>query len=313
MRKYTQLIAAMTALLIPLTGCSIPNSPDEADGALKVVAAFYPLEFVATAIGGDLVDVENLVPQGVEPHDLELTPSQISTIDGADLLLFISGFMPALEDAATQSPPGDSLDALKIDGMNPIQATADGHSHGESSDSSAQNNQEMANDTHIWLDPKRLILLANEIAAKLSSLDPENTHSFETNRDAFVIELEDLDGSFLTGLATCERTLIVTSHAAFGYLADAYGLEQEAISGLTPELEPTPKRLNEIGKEAKADGTTTIFFEILASPKVAKTLADDLHIETAVLDPLEGVSEGQTYFSVMKRNLSVLRKALNCK
>ena len=96
-------------------------------------------------------------------------------------------------------------------------------------------------------------------------------------------------------------------------MADAYGLNQEAISGLSPESEPTPKRLNEIGKEARADGTTTIFFETLASPKVAQTLADDLNIEAAVLDPIEGISEGQTYFSIMESNLEALRKALNCK
>ncbi|MFM2263944.1 MAG: hypothetical protein RLY81_296, partial [Actinomycetota bacterium] len=129
----------------------------------------------------------------------------------------------------------------------------------------------------------------------------------------FVEQLEGLDADFTSGLASCERRLIVTSHAAFGYLADAYNLEQEAISGLSPESEPTPKRLNEIGKEAKADGTTTIFFETLASPKVAQTLADDLNISAAVLDPIEGIGEGQTYFSIMESNLAALRKALNCK
>ncbi len=297
----------------------------------------YPLEFVATAIGGDLISVENFTPPGVEPHDLELTPSQIVTLNDADLLLFISGFQPALEEAVQQSALANSLDVLTIDGLNLLSATEDGHNHGAEdvhadeedvhadeedvhadeedvhADEEAHSDEELVSDPHVWLDPERLVVVAKAIASKLSEVDPDNSAVFATNLAAFVAELETLDQKFLTGLASCERDLIVTSHAAFGYLADAYGLSQEAISGLSPESEPTPKRLNEIGKEAKADGTTTIFFETLASPKVAQTLADDLNIEAAVLDPIEGIGEGQTYFSIMESNLEALRKALNCK
>jgi zinc transport system substrate-binding protein len=262
------------------------------------------------------VSVENFTPPGVEPHDLELTPSQIVTLDDADLLLFISGFQPALEEAAQQSAPANSLDLLTIDGLNLLTATEDGHNHGaedEHADEEAHSDEEMVSDPHVWLDPERLVVVAKAVAAKLSEVDPDNSEVFATNLAVFVAELETLDQKFLTGLASCDRDLIVTAHAAFGYLADAYGLTQEAIAGLSPESEPTPKRLNEIGKEAKADGTTTIFFETLASPKVAQTLADDLNIDAAVLDPIEGISEGQTYFSIMESNLEALRKALNCK
>ena len=200
--------------------------------------------------------------------------------------------------------------------MNLLTATEDGHDHGSEdghADEEAHSDEEMVSDPHVWLDPERLVVVAKAVAAKLSEVDPDNSEVYATNLAAFVAELETLDQKFITGLASCERDLIVTSHAAFGYLADAYGLSQEAISGLSPESEPTPKRLNEIGKEAKEDGTTTIFFETLASPKVAQTLADDLNIEAAVLDPIEGISEGQTYFSIMDSNLEALRKALNCK
>jgi zinc transport system substrate-binding protein len=218
---------------------------------------------------------------------------------------------------------------MAINGLNLLGATEDGHNHGEEahsdedghnhdeeahSDEDGHNHgEEMLNDPHVWLDPERLVVVAKAVAAKLSEVDPDNSEVFATNLAVFVAELETLDQKFLTGLASCERDLIVTAHAAFGYLADAYGLSQEAIAGLSPESEPTPKRLNEIGKEAKADGTTTIFFETLASPKVAQTLADDLNIEAAVLDPIEGISKGQTYFSIMESNLDALRKALNCK
>jgi zinc transport system substrate-binding protein len=309
MKKKLSTLAVITSLGLVLSGCSSSDSNSDASG-IKVVAAMYPLEFVATSIGGDLVSVENFTPPGVEPHDLELTPSQIVTLDDADLLLFISGFQPALEEAAQQSAPANSLDLLTIDGLNLLTATEDGHDH---SADETHSDEEMVSDPHVWLDPERLVVVAKAVAAKLSEVDPDNSEVFATNLAVFVAELETLDQKFLTGLASCDRDLIVTAHAAFGYLADAYGLTQEAIAGLSPESEPTPKRLNEIGKEAKADGTTTIFFETLASPKVAQTLADDLNIEAAVLDPIEGISEGQTYFSIMESNLEALRKALNCK
>ena len=306
MRKNLKIAVAVSALSLVLAGCS--SSESESSG-LKVIAAFYPLEFVAKTIGGDLISVENMTPPGVEPHDLELTPKQITTLDDADLLLYVAGFQPALEEAATQSAPANSLDVMAINGLNLLGATEDGHNHGEE----AHSDEEMLSDPHVWLDPERLIVVAKAVAAKLSEVDPDNSETYATNLTAFVEQLEGLDADFTSGLASCERRLIVTSHAAFGYLADAYNLEQEAISGLSPESEPTPKRLNEIGKEAKADGTTTIFFETLASPKVAQTLADDLNISAAVLDPIEGIGEGQTYFSIMESNLAALRKALNCK
>jgi zinc transport system substrate-binding protein len=321
MKKKLALIALVTSSGLILSGCGSSEDNSTATSSIKVVAAMYPLEFVATAIGGDLVSVENFTPPGVEPHDLELTPSQIVTLDDADLLLYISGFQPALEEAAQQSAPADSLDLLSVKGLNLLTATEDGHDHGhdegekhsDESDEEAHSDEEMVSDPHVWLDPERLIVVAKAVASKFSEVDPANSEKFESNLASFVTKLEDLDKKFVSGLGSCERNLIVTSHAAFGYLADAYGLTQEAISGLSPESEPTPKRLNEIGKEAKADGTTTIFFETLASPKVAQTLADDLNIEAAILDPIEGISEGQTYFSIMESNLKALQKALNCK
>ena len=324
MKKKLSLFAGAAALGLILTGCGSSEESSTASSSIKVVAAMYPLEFVATAIAGDLVSVENFTPPGVEPHDLELTPSQVVTLDDADLLLFISGFQPALEEAAQQSAPADSLDLLSVKGLNLLTATEDDHDHGhdhghdegekhsDESDEEAHSDEEMVNDPHVWLDPERLIVVAKAVASKFSEVDPANSETFESNLSAFVTKLENLDEKFVSGLASCERDLIVTSHAAFGYLADAYGLNQEAISGLSPESEPTPKRLNEIGKEARADGTTTIFFETLASPKIAQTLADDLNIEAAVLDPIEGISEGQTYFSIMESNLKALQKALNC-
>ena len=309
MKKTTSIIALASVLTLGLGACSTAPVEEES-AALSVVAAFYPIAFIASEIGADMVEIENITPPGVEPHDLELTPSQIITLDKADMLIYIAGFQPSLEKAAELSPPGSTLNILTLEKLNLIDLASGGHNHAEES---APTPGESVSDPHIWLDPKRLIILANEVAQKFSALDPKNADLYEANRITLVDKLSDLDSNFTIGLKTCERRLIVTSHAAFGYLAEAYGLEQEAIAGLSPESEPTPKRLNEIRKEAQADGTTTIFFETLASPKVAQTLADDLNITAAVLDPLEGVAKGQTYFSVMEQNLAALQKALNCR
>lgn len=310
MTKTLKMIAWASILCFFLASCSSSDTSVNSDGKVKVIAALYPLELVTASIGGNRVSVENATTPGVEPHDLELTPSQVVALDTADLLVFASGFQPALEEAAKLSPPAQTLDVLAVDGLELIKATEDGHNH---SDAEGKSGKATLTDPHIWLDPQRLVVIAEAVTQALSEIDPEGAVYFRENQAEFVIQLNDLDSQFTQGLATCERRLIVTSHAAFGYLADAYDLEQEAISGLSPESEPTPKRLNEIGKEAKADGTTTIFFETLASPKVAQTLAKDLNIVAAVLDPIEGVAQGQTYFFVMKNNLEALRKALNCK
>lgn len=310
MKNTAKTILWAGILGLILSGCSNPDSSTTAEGKLKVIAAFYPLELVAATIGGNRVSVENVTAAGVEPHDLELTPSQVVRLDGADLLLFISGFQPALEEAAQQSSPAQSLDVLTIDGLNPIKATEEGHSH----DGATKDSEEsLLIDPHMWLDPQRLAIIADAVTKTLSQIDPAGANYFRENQEQFALQLGELNDEFTEGLASCERTLIVTSHAAFGYLADAFGLKQESISGLSPESEPTPKRLAQIGRQAKADGTTTIFFETLASPKVAQTLAQDLNIVAAVLDPLEGITRNQTYFSVMRSNLEALRKALNCK
>ena len=309
MKSTTSMIALACAFTLGLGACSSTPVKQES-GVLKVVTSIYPIDFIASEIGGATIQIQNMTPPGVEPHDLELTPSQIIALDKADLLIYFSGFQPSLEKAAELSPPKNIMNVLTLKKIKLIDLAAGSHNHTEET---ASTPGEGLSDPHIWLDPQRLSFLVNEVAAKFKALDPSNANSYETNRISLTKRLNELDKNFIGGLKTCERRLIVTSHAAFGYLADAYGLEQEAISGLSPESEPTPKRLNEIRKEAMADGTTTIFFETLASPKVAQTLADDLNISAAVLDPLEGVRKGQTYFSVMEQNLGALRKALSCR
>ncbi len=284
MRTRIVLIFA-TALALGLTGCG--GDSGEASGT-KIVAAFYPLAFLAERLAPD-AHVTNITPAGAEPHDLELTAGDVETIDDADLVLYLgSGFQPALEKAV--SGRRGALDLLDGD-------LREGSEEGES-----------GTDPHVWLDPMRFAAMARTVAGALG--DPEAA-------DDLVTALEKLDLEFRVGLADCERHEIVTSHAAFGYLADAYGLEQIALTGLSPEAEPSARDLEKLIATVEHSGATTVFFETLVSPKLAETVAREAGIQTAVLDPLEGLSEeavddGADYFSVMRENLRALREALGC-
>lgn len=273
------------------------------DGRSQVVAAFYPLFEAAQRVGGDLVQVGNLTPAGSEPHDIELNSRQVDQIEDAAVVVFLGrGFQPALEKAAERAK-GTKVDVLSALGdLRPAGAGDD----------------KLDVDPHVWLDPRLLKTIVGEVAGALSTADPTNRATYEANAGAYSRELDDLNAAFTTGLATCDRRVIVTAHSAFGYLAGRYGLTQEAIAGLEPESEPSPQRLADLARKVRADGTTTIFYETLVSPKVAESLAREAGVKTAVLDPLEGLTEadakaGRTYLSGMRDNLAALRQALGCR
>ena len=301
MMRSVRIAIALAATALLLSGCG--SSTSSADEGVLVVASFYPLAEAAQRVGGDLVSVENLTPPGVEPHDLELAPDDIETIATADVVLYLGGgFQPAVEDAVDEA--GDAVVVNVLDAVDARPAPP-----GEA--------DELAVDPHVWLDPVRFERVVEAVAVALGEADPANRSTYEKNAEAYTTELAELDDAFRTGLADCQRTTIVTSHEAFGYLADAYGLTQVAISGLSPEAEPDPRRLAELRDLVEREGVTTIFAEELVSPKVAETLANEAGVEVAVLNPIESLTDaqaeaGEDYVSLMRENLDTLRKALDC-
>ncbi len=276
---------------------------DRADGRAQVVASFYPLFEAAQRVGGDRVQVRNLTPAGSEPHDLELTSSQVDRIEDAAVVLMLGrGFQPALEKAAGRAK-GMKVDVL--DDLGGLRAPPPG-------------DDALEIDPHVWLDPRLFKAIVAKVADALTAVDPANRATYQANASAYTRELDDLDGELVQGLETCERRVVVTSHAAFGYLTARYGLTQEAIAGLEPESEPSPQRLADLAAKVRAQGTTTVFYETLVSPKVAESLAREAGVSTAVLDPIEGLSDadakaGKTYVSAMRENLAALRLALGCR
>jgi zinc transport system substrate-binding protein len=265
---------------------------DKPAGGDAVVAAFYPLAFAAEAVGQG-ARVENLTPSGAEPHDLELSARDVATVHDAALVVYLGqGFQPGLEDAIADRS-GPALDLLA--GRRLLAA---------GSRAAAREPR----DAHVWLDPRLYAKLARSIATQLGH---------PSSADGFAVRLEELDAELASGLRTCEHRQIVTSHAAFGYFADRYDLEQVPLAGLSPESEPSPRDLEKVVDEVKQTGATTVFLEPLVAPDLAETVARETGAVTAVLNPIEGltdeqVEEGADYFSIMRENLAALRRGLGC-
>jgi zinc transport system substrate-binding protein len=300
-RRGTWALASVV-LVATLGACARSSHP--ADGKLAVVASFFPLAEAAQRVGGGLVQVTDLTPPGVEPHDLELTPDQLAAISTAGVVLYVGGgFQPAVQDALPDAG-GETVDVSA--GVRTLPTPGGGAQAGLSAD------------PHVWLDPVRYAAIVKTVEGALAQADPAGASSFATRARAFQNEIATLAGDYRVGLAHCTRNVIVTTHAAFGYLASRYGLDQEAISGLSPDAEPSPGRLVALQQLVERDGLTTIFTEELVSPKVAETLAAETGASVAVLNPLESLTaaelaRGEDYVSVMRRNLATLRTALGCR
>lgn len=280
-------------MAIVLGGCG--GSASRVDRS-EVVAAFYPLAYAAERVGGEAVAVTNLTPPGAEPHDVELSARDVERVRSAGVVLYLgSGFQPALERAA-EGARGETVDLL--DGLEPRTSASDEHA-----------DDREAVDPHVWLDPVLYAEVVDRIGRALSR--PKEAAALEA-------ELVALDAEFRAGLEDCERRELVTSHAAFGHLAERYGLEQIALTGLSPEAAPSPRGLERVVEEVREHSATTVFFETLVSPRLAQTVAREAGAKTAVLNPLEGLTpeeldRGEDYFSVMRANLASLRQALGCR
>ncbi|MEV4500942.1 metal ABC transporter substrate-binding protein [Streptomyces klenkii] len=316
-RIRTAAVAAAAALgLLGLSACSSSDGAGKAaDGKLAVVASFYPMQYLAEQIGGDHVHVTTLTKPGVEPHDLELKPRQIGSLADAGAIVYLKGIQPAVDEAIKQSKNGHAVDVASLTALEQHGTEVDGHHH-TTGDNHSHSEHEAGADPHIWLDPVKYAEAAKGVAKTLSEADPDHKGDYEKSAGALVKRLGELDAKFRDGLRNRASDTFITTHAAFGYLAERYGLTEESISGLDPESEPSAARIKDLHALAAEHHVSTIFFETLANPATAKTLAKDLKLKTDVLDPIEGItddSRGHDYVEVMEANLAALQKALGTK
>ncbi|WP_081240962.1 metal ABC transporter substrate-binding protein [Streptomyces viridosporus] len=312
----TAVVAAAAALgLGALSACSSGGAAAGDTDKFDVVASFYPMAFLAEQIGGEHVHVTSLTQPGQEPHDLELSTQQIVRLQESDAALHLKGLQPSVDEAIAQSEVGTKIDAATLTSLEDHE-DEHGHEDGHEDEHGHEHEHEGGKDPHVWLDPVKYAEVAEGVGKAFEKADPDHAADYRKNTEALVGKLHDLDAAFETGLKNRKTDVFITTHSAFGYLAERYGLIEEAISGLSPESEPSGARVKELTRTAEADGVTTVFYETLVSDRTAKTLADDAGLKTDVLDPIEGItdgSRGDDYFQVMESNLKSLQTALGAK
>ena len=337
MSKRILAAACAAATALALSACSSTASSGDGsskDGSLTVMASFYPLKYLAEKVGGEHVSVTSLTPDGAEPHDLELSPKMVDSLSSADAVIYLAGFQSAVDEAIEQQAPKTVIDVSSAaelieagtDANHPSEDEEDATDEAQSGETEAHDHDhegadhadhdhhhDMSADPHFWLDPTRMAKAATLVGDKLAEADSAHADTYKANAKALAEELNTLSNTLVTKTSNCKVKTFVTAHTAFGYLADRTGLTQVGISGLDPESSPSPARLAEIAQIAKEQGVTTIFTEALIDPKVAQTLADDLGITTAVLDPIESQTDvSKDYAATMNSNIDALTKALDC-
>ncbi|MFE1750376.1 metal ABC transporter substrate-binding protein [Streptomyces anandii] len=315
-RQHISAVAltAVTALgLGTLTACSGDSAAAAGAGKYDVVASFYPMAFLAERIGGSHVHVTSLTQPGQEPHDLEISARQTARLEESDAVLYLKGLQPSVDEAVAQSGIGTRIDAAALTTLEEHGNEVGGHAAAHDTHPGEESG---GGDPHVWLDPVRYAQIAEGVGKAFEKGDPAHAADYRKNTAALVGELDALNTRYETGLRNTKNKVFITTHAAFGYLAERYGLTEEAINGLDPESEPSAARVRDLERMAKADGVTTVFYETLVSDRTARTVAGDAGLRTDVLDPLEGItakSRGTDYLQVMDSNLQALRKALGAK
>lgn len=308
MKKIISLL-----LVIPMLftiGCSKENKENEnSEGKIKIYTSIYPLYDFAKKVGGDKVDVTNLVPAGTEPHEWEISTSDIVNLEKADMLIYNGAGIENWTDKVISTLENKDITYVKTsEGL-------DIHKIGKKDSQEDNKHSHGSYDPHTWLSIKNAKQEMENIKNALVKYDPDNADYYEDNYEKYAKKFDELDKKYSNTLGPIKNKTIIVAHEAFGYLCEEYDINQEGIEGLTPDSEPDPARMRQIIKFAKKNNVKTIFFEELVSPKVAQTIAKEINAKTEVLNPLEGLSEeqinnGEDYFSVMEKNLEVLYESM---
>lgn len=316
-RRTLLAAGGLGVLGLALSACG-PGGGTE--GRPRVIVGCYGIEYVAALVAGDAAEVVSLAKPGQEPHGIELSVAETALIERADVIIQIPGFQAALDDViASRSLQGAVLDVSSIVEMLPSAGAEAGehdHEHSGASDAVGEHGQEGEHaghdhgdlDPHLWHDPTHLAQIASALADRLAAASRADAATFAANADAARETLTALDQELQrTYGAVAGERVFVTSHTAFAYLAHRYGLEQVGITGIDPEVEPSPQRLLELQRVIRERGVSTVFFEESASPKVARTLAANVGVDAESLDNLEThLDEGTDYPAAMRRNAEKL-------
>ena len=352
LRRIVALGAALV-LAAGMSACSALKSESSSSASaphtiapgktLTVSTSFYPIQYLAEAIGGPLVKVSTVTPSNVEPHDFELSGKETAELSKADLIAYVPGFQPSLDKAVKEVGSGPTVVDLSkpanlvhhegveeehehgeeaTDGASATASAAataqaseaghDEHGHDEHGHTEGEEGHDSDLDPHFWLDPDRMVKVAEALEASFAKIDPANANDYKAGLDKLKTALTNLDTQYTKGLSSCQHNTFITSHAAFGYMAERYGLTQASISGIDPDAEPSPAEMANIKSVVEKTGVKTIFTEELVSDAPAKAIAAETDAKTSVLSPLESKPERGDYTDAMTSNLERLKGALVC-
>ena len=331
--KMTRTFAAAAAAALSLSACSTSVQSDSgrtdsatATGAkeLSVIAEVYPLAWIAQQVGGEQVNVQQLVPSGASPHDLELSAQQVEKIGNAQLVLYVKSLASAVDKAVETGKPGGSIDLAQLLPTRPGVPHEHHDHHGHHEEADHDHHEEAGHeeaehehaaggiDPHLWLDVSQMPKVVQATVQALSKADPAHKTEYQKRGQEVSTKLQNIAAEYETGLKNCQVHTLVTTHPAFGYITDRYHLTQVGISGIDEDTEPSPARLKEIAELTKNSGATTIFFADTSNPKIAQVLAGDLGLKTQVIYTMASTPQGKDYLQMQKDNLQALRSGLGC-
>lgn len=313
-RKLAAVVFA--AACCALAGCSKRASsgaavaPQDAPGKLRVLATFAPIFSFTKSVAGDLAEVEMLLPPGTGPHDFAFAPGDLRKLAGADVVVENGLGVEAWLDRAVQGgmKPG-TVRIIAARGIAPLKnppeitASVPGKIPDEDGDA--------APNPHVWLDPILAIRETVNIRDGLMGRDPKNAGGYRANADKFIVRLRELDDEIRGAVEGLPNKRLLTFHDSFRYFAARYGLEIAGVIEAFPGREPTPRyvaKLREIIVEKKV---RALFTEPQYEPQIVRSLAEDLKLPVAVMDPMEtGEPRADFYEKTMRRNLNALTEAL---
>lgn len=297
------------------SSCS-SESAENGNGKITVYASFFTMYDFASKIGGDKVNVVNMVPSGMEPHDWEPSPRDIAGLSRADLFVYSGAGMEGWVDKILSAVDSDRLVAVETSkGITLEKSVSDGHDGENSASETGHSDEALEYDPHVWLNPENAKIQMKAIMDVLVRIDSENSSYYMNNYDYYAKKLDELDKKYRETTGAFSRKVIVVSHAAYGYLCSAYGLEQFSLEGIAGDSEPTAAKMKEIINFVKDHDVKVIFYDGISSSKVVDAVARETGARVAVLSPLEGISDediktGKDYFSIMEENLKALSDAL---
>jgi zinc transport system substrate-binding protein len=322
--KKLMMILIVILLSFLLFGC-VENGMNEKqdEEKIEVMASFYPFYDIAKNIAGETVIVNVLVPPGSEPHSFNPSPQDILKISKADIFIVTGTEFEDWEERIVENVNPNAIIVKANNGIELLLAEFK-HSHEHEKDEYNEDhhgdehiNEEHEHshglyDPHFWVSPTNVIKITDNITNALIEADSKNSKYYLANSINYKTQIMTLHNNFEKELANCEKSEIITTHAAFAYLGKDYGFEQITILGLSPDSEPTSNQIINLIKEANYHGLKHIFYEELVDPRVSKTIASEVGAKTLVLNPVAGSKDNKSYIDIMTQNLNNLKIGLEC-